>query len=311
MSISQLSAPSEDSWLKILNLVPLNEAALKAFNHTHNKLRKHPQGCSSDASEREVTPSTRASSPGEDDHLVLSLSQPPKDPALGFVLGSDPIQCDIIIGSRREGVSGRHFIIAFDEFGKIIMRDISKRGSEVSYNGQPPHHRRMFTWSIPSGYNIVVDIEYRIRFSVEAADHAEDDEQHHSELSRYLEQAREMAPSLDHLVVDTSTTTTAAATPRNGTCEPMQRPVYVLGPKIGAGGFGKVYRVFDATTWQVYAGKTVDSEQMMQKEVNILRSLSHVGAHLYIRCGFTHVLTIFRNISFHLLICSQCPIGHC
>lgn len=285
-SILLSSGISVEPWQQILVVKAINGRTERAFNDEHNLLRHPERQPSPGYSEREVTPSTRASSPVDDDdvQLVLSFSNPPKDIATGFILGSDRTKSDIIIGSRKDGISSRHFVINFDERGRIVMRDISKKGSYVSYNRQPYNHRAPFIWMLPPGYKVAVSIkERRIEFSIDVPTHTGHLEQYGAHLTRYLDLSSRAVPSFANLLIASSASTATTITPQSAVLDSQTTnsqatntgPVYVLDVKIGSGQFGQVFKVFNASTWQVYAAKDIQPKYMAS-EVLTLEKLSHV-----------------------------------
>lgn len=70
-----------------------------------------------DDSSSEVDLSTQVFDPDAlvDVHLALSLGPGPKDVSKGFVFGSDPETCDVLLaGDKHSGISGNHFSINVD-----------------------------------------------------------------------------------------------------------------------------------------------------------------------------------------------------
>jgi hypothetical protein len=283
MSVLLSSGSTVEPPQQILKLKALNVWTERALNNEHNKSRRCVHQSSLESVEREETPSTRPSSPIDEIQLLLSFAEPPKDIATGFILGSNSSTSDIIIGSPKQGVSGRHFVISFNERGSIILQDISKLGSEVSYNSQPSNYRKRFAWMLPPGYEISVKIDDRIRLLFEVVNHNDSFQEYNRHLDRYLERSRSAVPLLSNLRVTSSTSTTATITPHPGLLNPQsagvglhQQPVYVLDNQIGAGQFGQVFKVYDAATWEEYAAKDIQTTEMMDKEVSTLKRLSHV-----------------------------------
>lgn len=90
--------------------------------------------------------------------LRLTFDHLPHDMQLGYMFGTDRKACDVLLGRRGQaGISGRHFYITFDDQRRLILRDISKGGTAVSYNNQgATQNRRGFTWILFSGFEIQV-----------------------------------------------------------------------------------------------------------------------------------------------------------
>ncbi|KAL2758390.1 hypothetical protein ACRALDRAFT_1080243 [Sodiomyces alcalophilus JCM 7366] len=104
--------------------------------------------------------------------LGLSFDNKPKG-SRGFVIGTDPRTCDIVL-PRVRGISRRHCYLTFDADKRLVLRDTSKHGTSVWYDGHSDGDRRRTTWVLSSGMsygfpaminNIVIDIR-GIRFQI-------------------------------------------------------------------------------------------------------------------------------------------------
>lgn len=104
--------------------------------------------------------------------LTLSFDQRPRG-LRGFVIGTDPKSCDIVLPKVR-GISRRHCHITFDSEKRLVLRDTSKHGTTVWYDGHSNGRRRHETWLLSSGFSygfpsavnsIVIDIQM-IRFQI-------------------------------------------------------------------------------------------------------------------------------------------------
>ncbi len=71
----------------------------------------------------------------------------------GYLFGTDPQACDILLGYRGgKGISGRHFCITFDDQGRVVLRDSSIWGTAVSYDVQAKDEvRHHFSWLLAPG----------------------------------------------------------------------------------------------------------------------------------------------------------------
>ncbi|KAK8184851.1 uncharacterized protein BKA78DRAFT_346338 [Phyllosticta capitalensis] len=75
-----------------------------------------------------------------------------KNPGLGWVFGSDPSQCDVVLDDSErtwlgQGVSQRHFHVTIDQTHRILLHDGSQYGMSVGHQGDNEHLRRQgFTW---------------------------------------------------------------------------------------------------------------------------------------------------------------------
>ncbi|KAG7139982.1 hypothetical protein HYQ45_003065 [Verticillium longisporum] len=104
--------------------------------------------------------------------LALTFDHRPKG-LHGFVIGTDPRTCDIVLPKLR-GISRRHCHITFDAEKRLVVRDTSKHGTAVWYDGRSNGYRRRACWPLSSGFSygfpamvrtIVLDIQ-RVRFQV-------------------------------------------------------------------------------------------------------------------------------------------------
>ncbi|KAM0326129.1 hypothetical protein ACHAQA_006722 [Verticillium albo-atrum] len=104
--------------------------------------------------------------------LALTFDHRPKG-LHGFVIGTDPRTCDIVLPKLR-GISRRHCYITFDADKRLIVRDTSKHGTAVWYDGHSNGYRRRTSWPLSSGFsygfpamvqNIVIDIQ-TVRFQI-------------------------------------------------------------------------------------------------------------------------------------------------
>lgn len=106
--------------------------------------------------------------------ISLSFDYQPKSHH-GFVIGTDPKTCDVVL-PKVLGISRRHCHITFDSEKRLILRDTSKYGSSVRYDGRGNGVRRRGSWVLSSGFSygfpsmvgkIVVEIR-SVRFLIVA-----------------------------------------------------------------------------------------------------------------------------------------------
>ena len=116
MSIADLSS--------LLVLVePEGPEAQAAFRFSHNEDCRHFGKASDVLKDDEEATSSKASltshTVGPDHlsavHLALGFDQSPKDISRGFIFGSDPETCDVLLAeNKHSGISGNHFSISVD-----------------------------------------------------------------------------------------------------------------------------------------------------------------------------------------------------
>ena len=81
--------------------------------------------------------------------LQIAFSKKPKNPELGYVLGSDRALCDLFLGYTNDCISERMFAISFTQNNEVIMKSWSRLAIAVSYGSQS-EERGVFTWIFPS-----------------------------------------------------------------------------------------------------------------------------------------------------------------
>jgi hypothetical protein len=219
--------------------------------------------------------------------LELAFDKPPKDVNYGYVFGWGP-DCDIQLVDRenlRPGdrkkvgkVSQRHFSITFDAQRRVVLRDSSKYGSAVSYDGAGNELRSHFTWIIfPDFETIEVSIPRAdISFKIKLGTHKNRDEEFFANVDAVFPPSVRMgegglATPMLQLTMSSQNTSVAsseAATPRDG-------PIYLRHERIGKGAFGKVYRLTDVSTGEPCAGKSFDYSDC-EREVAVMRAVEHV-----------------------------------
>lgn len=134
------------------------------LNVRHNDNRK----IKVTTSDRETTPA------GDTTHLVVSRALPPKNGRY-FVLGRDEA-CDIVIGTRRQGVSRKHCYIYYNKFErKLIIHDVSTHGSFLALGEGANIKSGVRNWRFPLEDNIkgTIIIERLVTLRFEVADHSD------------------------------------------------------------------------------------------------------------------------------------------
>ncbi|KAI9789619.1 MAG: hypothetical protein M1816_005928 [Peltula sp. TS41687] len=267
----------------ILELRPISVRAASAFQLEHNRKRYLPSSYASqdvlaaDEDTRESTPSVcseRTDNGRTCSRLRLTFEVKPKDIQGGFVFGSDPNVCDILLGQRTDGISRQHFNIQFGAGGEVLtLNDTSKHGTTVWYNGnrkdQPRTH---FTWILFRDCTIEVQIGpgEEFQFEVKLATHVLCKEEYQYHLASYLKEAGNAIGPLGLLDIRSQDSTAAPTKPSGLTDNAIYRKV----EKLGSGEFGTVYKALDVSTGHVYAAK-VFRRGHWQQEVEVLSGLSH------------------------------------
>lgn len=183
------------------------------------------------------------------------------------MFGSDPQICDVFLGERGAGFSGRQFCITFNERGEVIFKNTSRIKSFVDYNGEDPSGRNQFTWILFATYkNIQItmgDLIFKVKWS-ENRDSCRAEYEAHRDA--YFEERRNALPSLSQLDME-SQQTTAGITARHSLTQysPRQEPlrqklfeqksIYLSKEELGRDGFNTIHKVIDISTSDVYTGK--------------------------------------------------------
>ena len=210
----------------IATLIPtdITKQAENAFCLEHNSNRYLPP-VGGIISSRESTPALSVEQ--EDDkaehdktqldfssthRIQLTFSQPPLNSANGFSFGTNPRTCDVLLGYRGTvGISGLHFCITFNEDKRIILKDSSKCGTAVSYDGQVKDEvRHHFTWLLDlqkqdgSQWDIEVHVPGRdeLAFKVELASHSTCEPEYDENVVNFLKNSGNALPPLNGLGID-------------------------------------------------------------------------------------------------------------
>lgn len=285
----------------ILTLKATTIRAEKAFSLAHNKDRyvgPPSDDAAIDIWSRESTPATNV---GDDERrdfgsqLHLTFDRKPKNMQQGFVFGSDPIICDVLLGRARDRISGRHFSITFDDQNRLVLNATSRWRMTVSYNGQGERQGRKhsFTWILfPKPTKIEVRIDKDLRFEVELAEHKPHGDEYRRRINSFLEESRNAIAPFSLLGIYSQETTAAPTQPLS----PTLRPIYYMDEELGRGVFGRVHKVIDVSTGRIFAGKYF-LQGKWEREVRIMGKVSHVSTALPTS---RITLTTFRSMLYSL-----------
>ena len=259
-----------------LKAATIRAETILAQQHNSNRYVPPPDYCGvEDICSRETTPATNLANEEEADYcsqLRFTFELLPKDIQRGFVFGSNPTSCDVLLGRAGGHVSRQHFCITFDDQERVVLKDTSLTGTTVSYGGQAATQpRNHFTWILLPGYDIQVKISESLEFSIELAEHDASKHEYSQHVHSYLEASRNAIVPLDLLDIH-SLQSTAAPTE---SVSPRRRPIYIMGKELGRGDFGRVYWANNVSTGDIYAAK-IFQENRWRREVEIMRGLSHV-----------------------------------
>ena len=246
---------------------------------------------------RDATPFPGQQDVVDHDHrthrLQLTFLKEPKKIDQGFVFGSDPLSCDVLLAGRRgeNSISGRHFRITFDAEGRLVLEDVSRYGTKVSYDGQCERQlRHQFNWLLFDKFRKIVVTVQELSFEIRLAIHETCKMAYSEKVQEFCEASQTALPSLDILGIKSQLTTA----PLSQALSPMRQPIYLLGQELGSGAFGQVYKVMNVSTGLEYAGKQF-YQQCWESEVNIIKYLRHVRQLAFLPITRIVVLTRFKD----------------
>lgn len=199
--------------------------------------------------------------------LQITFGNKPKNPEVGYLLGSDRELCDIFLGSIEDCISQRMFTISFNQYNEVIMTSSSSNATLVKYHRQKGD-RMNFTWIFPPGQKKIFvnagDTEGDgIKITVGVPTHDTDKAAYEANCRNFMHLAN------------------SAATP-HATTEP---PFYLRTEKLGNGGFGSVYKARGMPDGRTVAVKYFKSKDVWTLETDILQKLSktpHVSTALHL-----------------------------
>jgi len=135
----------------IVTLVADGTPAERAWNRPQNRDRCEPapefDGEIVDIPSRETTPAVSRQDEPPASRICLTFAKKPKSLEKGFVFGSGPKTCDVLLGAWTAGFTREHFRITFNARGEVIgsfPRDLidavtldGSRLDRMSVNGRP------------------------------------------------------------------------------------------------------------------------------------------------------------------------------
>ena len=202
--------------------------------------------------------------------LRITFSRKPKNPELGYLLGSDPELCDILLGSSCDCISKQMYTIAYNQDNEVIMKSSSNNETLVIYGDQKAK-RRNFTWIFPSEQRkISVKASNSISFRVKIPKHDTDNEAYEANCQNFMRLADDarrtsnLSSQQDVRLLKGAVTSHAAA----------ERPFYLRTGEIGNGGFGVVHIARSMPNGRTVAIKQFRSKDAWGVEADVLWKLS-------------------------------------
>ena len=280
----------------IVTLVAHGHRAHDVWADSHNESFYLPplsQAVNEDLREVVVSPDDvfRQLTPSDEDPALTEVSEPalrltfnkkPKNPNLGYLLGSDRESCDILLGTLDDCISHRMFAISFNQYDEVIMKSSSRNQTVVSY-GTQIGKRRNFTWIFPPVQKKVsVKAAKTIMFSIEIPTHETDKAAYQTNCRNFMKLVSSARHTMNLLNISSRSDTrlaSGAATP-DATAEP---PFYLRIGRIGNGDSGVVYKARSMPDGLTVAVKRFRLKNTWTLKADVLRKLSktpHVSTAL-------------------------------
>ena len=302
----------------ILTLVADCARASEVWEHLFNESRylpHAPQATNRDIRELELgpdddlfcekTPPSKQAKPKKEPGLQLTFSKPPKNPALGYLLGNDEEVCDVYLGSTEDAISACMLSISFNEDNELILRssnspEINSTRVTYSIDGRQQATRKNFSWILFSEVqDLHVNVADRIDFWVVIPKHVTDQAAYQANCRNF----KSLADSATDPLSLPSGWSLPNATPASGVATSQARaepPFYLRTAVIGDGGFGVVYKARSMPDGRIVAMKTFKSKDAWTLEANVLRNISrtpHVSMVSLVPSNFLiHRLGEYRRI---------------
>ena len=236
--------------------------------------------------------------------LRLTFSAGPKAGG-GFVIGTDRSRCDIVLPNLGK-ISRRHCSLTFDAQRRLILRDFSRHGTILTYDGKGGEIRHHFTWILSGKFvekvkRLIIQFQ-ELQFQIIILKHETHLDLYMKNIDQFLLQAN-VDDELTFGALGIQSTSSTAH--QSGVLTP-QTPIYVGQERIGSGNFSHVNRAWDVSTGLVYASKEFlnMTTSRWRKEGNIMRKLSeipHVSSPSFISL-FVRVI-VNAKIGAHRTFC--------
>ena len=259
-------------------LVARNERAKQMWADPHNNSRYVPASFTRQKTRSEPFPKENpAMKSRENDHakprakkqpdtepvLRFLFNNWPKNFAKGYVLGSDVMTCDALLGDPGDA-SGQTLAFSFNRQHDLIMNVTSDTKTLVKFENQKEAERIYFPWIFPREKKKVhVNVADGLEFDVILPQYGINE----VEIRRNCESFRSSAAHGDPLA-DKSNITSGPSSPWD--------PFYLLGKKLGKGSYGDVFKTLRIPDGKVFAAKQFESTKSFDQEVRMLKKVCEV-----------------------------------
>jgi predicted component of type VI protein secretion system len=138
-----------------------------------------------------------------EDAIVLRLSARFKDPSRGFTFGRSPLRCDIAFNNlKTKRLSNVHFRIYFNEYGVLMLEDLSMNGLFVDgshLKQRDPTKATRRTINTGSVIRILMekhedDLEFLVRIPRREGDH---ERAFRANLQRHLDEVKQFRAEIE------------------------------------------------------------------------------------------------------------------
>ncbi|CVL08142.1 uncharacterized protein FMAN_14194 [Fusarium mangiferae] len=205
---------------------------------------------------------TPAPQPFFEENLCFTTDHAPKSPTAGFVFGSDREKCDVLLHpDNKTGISGRHFAITFTQYGKVILKSLSKKHpTKISDEYEDVDVRTQRVMESRRVSILLGGLEVTIEKPWVDADVG-------PAYAAFLERVHGMPPDLDQMRLQSSASSI------------MSVPRYCKDLEIGRGTYGIVHRASVIPTGAIVAIKAFNSRTNSVSnpwaEAELMYSLKH------------------------------------
>ncbi|WQF89384.1 Putative serine/threonine-protein kinase Atg1 [Colletotrichum destructivum] len=209
--------------------------------------------------------------------LRVTTDDEPHDAQIGFLFGSDPEVCDVLLDKDpARGISKRQFAIhVTQQHGVLLIINRSRNKTNVearSFGKLALSSQRALQDNESVHVSLgIYDIEIRL------PDHSAHLADYRTELSNFTRRISSQIPVFQNLELESGPSASTAS---------LRASPYQLREKVGSGTYGVVYRAVHRVTGDVVAVKQLGKhEHMRLEEVMLLRNITHehiVSFHAFI-----------------------------
>lgn len=198
--------------------------------------------------------------------LCLRTNHFPKDPSVGFVFGTDPDECDILLTPCEKGsIGARQFAVTFrTDTGAILFKNLSKRYTRIEVRGSQQNLTHQVALDKKG---IQVHLEGWKAHLAKGRNICDREAQY----TAFLTKLAKAAPDLGGMPLSVSTSAKRLSVP-------VRELPYEVDGKIGQGGGGTVYKAYHKITGDLVAIKRFSGKgRGFWNEAYILHTLEHVS----------------------------------